>query len=308
MSNKTKIITYNLADRGRKYNGVDRSDLDIRSMVNQINSPATQELVESGDLYGYNGHEIRARFGMNPPDKYVNPTTGTVINIEPAIRTIKLSADGDGNVTTQHEFIDTNDGRYAHKLYKANAGGFSSAINRRRGKNGLYEVTGFYGYDYVRQPNYNTNKGHGLFDSLRAGMFDESMCFDAMNPEELTPEQIILQEALDLVIASQYDSIQTALQAEGLVQHYQGEALAAQDALISSHENQAKRRQRIEKRKIEVFDSMICPSVPFDKALEEWNSFDSMGTDDNDLQTIDSIKKTDDEYAKADNRPRLFRH
>jgi hypothetical protein len=307
MSTRTKVITYNLADRGRQHNGVDRSDMDIRSMINQINSAATQELVQSGDLFGYNGHEIRARFGMNPPDKYVNPATGSVINIEPAIRTVKLSADSDGNVTTQHEFLDTDDGRYANKLYANKAGGFSSAVNRRRLDTGKYEVTGFYGYDYVRQPNYNTNRGHGMFDSLLSGLFDEEvMCFDSMN--ELTPAHAVLKDALDVVIAQQYDSIQTALQAEGLVEHYQAEAIAAQNMLIQACERQDRRRKRIQEREEAIYDSMICPSVPFSKALEGWDGFMDMGTSDADLKTTTAASK---ERAQAQSAskpaPNLFR-
>lgn len=305
MSNRTRVITYNLADRGRQHNGVDRSGLDIRSMVNQINSPATQELVQSGDLFGYNGHEIRARFGMNPPDKYVNPATGAVINIEPAIRTIKLSADSDGNVTTQHEFLDTSDGRYANKLYANKAGGFSSAINRRRGDNGLYEVTGFYGYDYVRQPNYNTNKGYGAFDSIMAGMFDEEiMCFDSMGDEELSPERLMLMQALDMVIAAQYDSIHTAVAAEQIVGHYQDETLAAQDALIKACERQEMLRRRREERQLAVYDSMICQAVPFSEAVAQWDSFNMAGTNDAQIKPVNAKK---DEAKPVKPKPKLFR-
>ena len=53
MSKKTRTITYNLADRGREHNGIDRSDINIQSMVNHINAAATQELVSSGDLCGF---------------------------------------------------------------------------------------------------------------------------------------------------------------------------------------------------------------------------------------------------------------
>ena len=116
-------------------------------MVNKINSPEVQELVSSGDLFGFNGHEIRARFGMYPPDQWVDEKTGRIIKIQPALRTIRLEADDDGNVVTQHEFLDTDDGQFAARLYANKAGGFSSAINRRRKPDGFYEVTGFHGFD-----------------------------------------------------------------------------------------------------------------------------------------------------------------
>ncbi|MDO5769902.1 MAG: hypothetical protein Q4P13_10380 [Psychrobacter sp.] len=302
MSQRTKVIEYNLADRGRKHNGVDRNDLDIRSMVNVINSDAVQELVSSGDLFGYNGHEIRARFGMNPPDKYVNEVTGAVIRIEPAIRTVKLKADSSGNVTTQHEFLDTDDGRYALKLYKQNVGGFSSAITRKQGNGGLYQVTGFYGYDHVRIPNYNTNKGNGMFDALVTGQFDEEeYAFDSISG--LPPEKAVLKDALELVIAKQYDSMRLALEAEGLVNHYQEQAILAQDELMKACEAQDRRYQRRAQRKQEIYDSMICPAEPFEKIEAEWDGFFSMGTSHLDLMASDGVAT---EKTQAAKKPKIF--
>lgn len=299
--NKTSVITYNLSDRGRQYNGADRSDVDIKSWIDQINSPKVQELVNSGDLFGFNGHEIRARFGMHPPDKFVNDKTGTVIRIEPAIRTIKLSADNDGNVTSQHEFLDTDDGRYAQKLYSSKVGGFSNAVTRVPGQDGKYRITGFYGYDFVRTPNYNTCRGYssGAFDSLVTGIFDDEMAFDSMT--ELTPERMMLKEVLEMVIANQYDSIQTALQAEGLVNHYQEQALAAQVALIASREREINRRRRARERQEEIYDSMILPAVPFADILNQWDSFNNSDISDN------LLKVTGDKHSKADTQDRQDR-
>ena len=65
---KTKRITFNLHERGRQFLGKDRSNVDMNEMIKQINSPQVQEMVKTGTLYGYNGHEIRKRYGMNPPD------------------------------------------------------------------------------------------------------------------------------------------------------------------------------------------------------------------------------------------------
>ena len=287
MAKKTKVITYNLADRGRKYNGQDRSDLDITSMVEKINSPAVQELVSSGDLYGYNGHEIRARFGMYPPDQWIDEKTGRIIKIQPALRTIRLEADDDGNVVTQHEFLDTDDGQFAARLYTNKAGGFSSAINRRRKPDGYYEVTGFHGFDYVRTPNYATNKGDGMFDSLLNGAYTEGeACFDSL--VELPQDQLVLKEALERIIIAQYDSMQTALHSEALVSHYQKEALAAQDALINAEVRRQKVLERKARREQEIYDSLICPSKPFEEIKAQWDSFHIGETSDADLQASTS--------------------
>ena len=68
MRMKTEILKYNLHDRGRKYTGQDRSNVDVSAMIQRINSPDTQELVSTGGLFGYYGHQIRQRFGMMPPE------------------------------------------------------------------------------------------------------------------------------------------------------------------------------------------------------------------------------------------------
>ena len=51
-SRKSKVITYNVKERGRTHAGKDRSNVNIRSMVDAINSPTNQVLVDTGDMYG----------------------------------------------------------------------------------------------------------------------------------------------------------------------------------------------------------------------------------------------------------------
>lgn len=288
MSKKTRVITYNLADRGREHNGIDRSDLDIRSMVNRINAPDVQELVNSGDMFGYYGHELRARFGMNPPDVWINPQTGESIRIEAALRTIELSADNDGNVTTRHEFLDTDSGKYSQRLYANNVGGFSSAIMRKMGDNGKYAVTSVAGFDYVRQPNYNTNRGDGMFDSLFWLDEAEELAFDSMT--NVTPERAAIMAALETAIVHQYDSVATAINSDIMINHYQREAISAQELLITRQQQLANIKERQRARKDEIYDSLICPSVPFDEMLSQWDSV-MQGTSDKDLLTTESVKQ-----------------
>lgn len=128
MSRTTKLITYNIKERGRKYTGTDRSNVNVQSMVDAINSPATQELVKTGDLYGYYGHEIRQLYGMNPPDTFITDD-GREIRISPAVRTIELRADQEGNVSHRQEFFTNEAGEYAYHQYKAKIGGFSTAVS-----------------------------------------------------------------------------------------------------------------------------------------------------------------------------------
>lgn len=289
MSKKTRLITYNIGDRDRQFTGVDRSDIDIQSMVDRINAPDVQELVSTGDMFGYYGHEIRGRFGMNPPDVWVSPN-GESIRIEPAFRTIKFSADNDGNVTTQHEFLDTDNGKYAQRLYANKAGGFSSAIMRKMGQAGKYLITAVNGFDYVRQPNYNTNRGHGMFDSLVwVNETATAAMFDSMNG--ITPHQAAIKQALETAILHQYDSVATAIQSELMINYYQKEALSAQDLLIARQDQMNNIKARQQSRKEELFDNLICPSVPFDEASAQWDSFNVQGTSDRDLLTTESAKQ-----------------
>ena len=60
---KTKKIKYNLFERGRQHSGKNRANVDMKEMINQINHPKVQEMIKSGTLYSYNGHDIRRRYG-----------------------------------------------------------------------------------------------------------------------------------------------------------------------------------------------------------------------------------------------------
>ena len=146
---KTKRITFNLHERGRQFLGKDRSNVDMNEMIKQINSPQVQEMAKTGTLYGYNGHEIRKRYGMNPPDSVI--VDGKVVYLERAFRTLEVYADKEGNVSHVTEFLDNPSGEYARKQYQARVGGFSSAQNYKRAGLGLIPV-GFYGFDSAAQP------------------------------------------------------------------------------------------------------------------------------------------------------------
>ncbi|WP_352309065.1 hypothetical protein [Psychrobacter sp. W2-37-MNA-CIBAN-0211] len=306
MLKKTKLITYNLGDRGRSEGlGTDRSDVSIQSMVERINASDTQELVASGDMYGYYGHELRGRFGMNPPDVWVNPESGESIRLEPAIRTIKLSADNDGNVTHQEEFLDTDNGKYSERLYANNAGGFSSAVMRKMGNAGKYDVTGFHGFDYVRQPNYHTNRGNGMFDAMFWSDEDVEMAFDSLTG--LSPERVAMKAALETAIIHQYDSVATAINADTMIAHYQNEALVSQNALITRDKRQASLAKRQEERQEAIYDNLICPSVSFDEITAQWDNFANLGTSDADLRTTATAQQFFADKEHDQQRTHLFK-
>ena len=85
-----------------------RADMvNIEAWADCINSSDIQYLVTSGYIYGYVGHETRTRFGLRPPDSFVDPS-GEVIHMKSSFRTIKLTANARGDVSAQHEFLDTD--------------------------------------------------------------------------------------------------------------------------------------------------------------------------------------------------------
>lgn len=263
---KTKRITFNLHERGRQFLGKDRSNVDMSEMIKQINSPQVQEMVKTGTLYGYNGHEIRKRYGMNPPDSVI--IDGKVVYLERAFRTLECYADKEGNVSHVTEFLDNESGEYARKQYLARVGGFSSAQNYKRAGLGLIPV-GFYGFDYVTQPNYTTNVGDGqLFDGLAIPIEQDGLVasFDnATDITQLSASEAMIAHLLEQQIIRDYDNIHT--QTELLNMH--GQALDQIDVLS----NQVARKERREalqaQRQHDLYSGMVGEVRSFDSVCEE---------------------------------------
>lgn len=153
MGAQTPIIKFNLKERGRKYRGKERH-FNIRAITQAINSPACQERVANRDMLGFLGHWPRVRFGMNPAEGGL--AEGRAHAVEPAIVTTLLRAHPDGTIEHQAEFLDTAPGQIASRMYASRVGGFSSAIDPVPPE--------FFGFDYVNEPNYSTNRGYVLDD------------------------------------------------------------------------------------------------------------------------------------------------
>ena len=122
------LIRYNLKDRGRQFRGVERN-FDIPAIVAAINSPACQERVKTRGMLGYLGHWVRIRFGLEPPEGGI--AQGKAQAVEPAIVTTYLKAYPNGDIEHQTEFLDTDPGRIASRMYDSKVGGFSSAIDEK---------------------------------------------------------------------------------------------------------------------------------------------------------------------------------
>jgi hypothetical protein len=213
----TDSITYNVRERGRKHRGVERN-FDTAALAKMINGPDVQERVKHGDMLGYFGHWPRVKFGMQPQEGVI--LDGKAVVLPVALRTVELHADADGTITHRAEFLDSEAGQVAEGYYKCKVGGFSSAIDA------VPRTTpaiprGFYGFDYVYEPNYTTNRGHkivldsmpelaALMDSvLEQAAIEQSemaMIFDSLHGQHMDALEALErtsrenEELLDMVV------------------------------------------------------------------------------------------------------------
>lgn len=257
MSRVTQLITFNLNDRGRKFTGQDRSDVDVQAWVDLINSPATQEMVKTGGLFGYYGHQVRQLFGMTPPETAF--LAGKEYRLSPAVRTIEFSADRSGNVSHREEFLETDSGEYAFKNFKAKVGGFSMAVDAQP-VGGRFMPTIMGGMDYVLQQNYVDNRGYVLDSAITQ-----------------TP---LIRESLEFGLAAILDCINDVQYANFTLEDANERLLQAMQLENTFLQKQARiERQRLlqKERQNEVYDSALCPTVKLDEFLEESNRFLEMG-------------------------------
>lgn len=247
MPKRTEKITYDLKDRGYKLNGTSRDNIDVRSLVAMINSPEVQELVKNGAMQGFYGHQIRQLFGMRPPETAI--VAGKTIRLEPACKTVFLSATPEGILTHQQEFFDNEAGQKAYKQYKAGIGGFSTAVDYFKGT--LPKIAAaFFGLDYVWVPNYVGNTGHGALEAA----------FDSLNTEDPDPLALAYKQDLEAAVVHIYDSLQTESELNHAylrIEELELDAQASRQRRIEQHKRQQERQES-------VFDSLLYATVPYD--------------------------------------------
>jgi hypothetical protein len=189
------LIKYNLKDRGRQYRGQERN-FNIKAICDSINGPATQERIKTRAMLGYFGHKARVLAGLEPVESMV--IGGKYNEIEPAIVTTHLKAYPDGTIEHQTEFLDTESGKRAARLNEQRIGGFSSAIDEKRPE--------FYGFDFVLDPNYSTNRSFSL-DSVAGLTFDSALALPL--PDE-DAEWLALLEQRDRLITDLHAALDSA--------------------------------------------------------------------------------------------------
>lgn len=208
MSFITDKITYNVRERGRKARGVDRN-FDTAALAALINGPAVQEKVNHGDMLGYYGHWPRLKLGMEPQEGGI--VDGAVVSVAPALRTVELSAQPDGTIIHRAEFLDTEPGQIAQRLYQSKAGGFSSAIETVPRTTPAIPK-GFFGFDFVNEPNYTTNRGHrialdGVSADDLADVLDSALAYAGAGEAEM----MVLFDALQQQHADMLHTMQRVL-------------------------------------------------------------------------------------------------
>lgn len=250
----TQKITYNLHDRGRNATGVDRSNVNVQAMIAKFNSPEVQEHIKAGTLHGYCGHQIRQRYGMIPPETVI--IDGRQVMLEPAIRTVFLHADKDGNVTHQQEFYENESGNHVYRQYKAKVGGFSTALNYLvNGSELLPNIMG--GFDYVFAQNFADNACLGLFDSAMDG--DSLELFNGILEQE---------------IIAMYDGISELSQVYDYLGAMSEKANKLERQLKVENAKRMRRALRQKQIDLDVFDSALCAGVvSFDSVVSQADSF-----------------------------------
>lgn len=186
---RTGVISYNLNERGRNFAGQDRK-VDIEATMRLLNGPQIQELVRKGDVFGYFGHMFREKYGLNVPEVVIEG--GKTVVLEPCVRTVMIKCLPDGTINHEQEFLNNAPGRIAARLYASKAYGFSSVFHAPE-ENGLRTPKTYHGMDFVKNPNYDTNRGYdAMLDSVEAG---------AMESQGFVSECAALMDSIESIIA-----------------------------------------------------------------------------------------------------------
>ena len=240
----TDIITYNVKDLCRSYSGQKRA-FNIAAFTQLVNGHKCQEAVKSGDMVGYLGHDIRRNFGLRPPEVTID--NGQLIPIEPAFTTIYLKAHLDGTVEHQERFLDTPLGKVAQDWHTSKTGGFSSVVAPDE-----RNPTDFLGFDYVRSPNFNRNRGYVMDSNNPHNQHSDDEWLSLTNKQKIalleaqTEEQAAVFDAMlhtmnQLTHNSHYQATQSNQLLDvidQLKQQTQAQALQLRDAQFINQQNE----------------------------------------------------------------------
>lgn len=175
---------FNLFHEGRKYTGHHRNYI-LESARKTCYAPETREKLRLREAFGYFGHgrrQIARKLQLEEVESVKLPD-GSVVILEniPSNITTFFEVNQNGDVEHHQEILeDTKPGQIVAGLHKNKVGGFSWAMNGRDGGAlGKTSVEEFYGFDYVLNPGFATNRGYLLESSDNGVTRDiilESVC------------------------------------------------------------------------------------------------------------------------------------
>lgn len=272
MRNRTEVIRYNVNERGRDFTGVDR-EVDIPALCLLVNGPVVQESVRKGDIFGYMGHGFREKYGLDLPEAIIDPVTGKTVTLEPAVKTVMIKAYPDGTVEHQQEFLPTASGRIAQRLYQGKTYGFSSVFYAPL-QNGKRTPKNYFGMDFVKSPNYDTNRGYdAMLDSTSAG---------ALQGSSFAEEYSAMLDSVDSILAANEKAMEEVnVLAEGISKEY----LRQCELNDELNEQNAKLLERISALNKGQTPGAMLDSVPA-TVLERGYTFDP----DKTAQMLDSAR------------------
>lgn len=210
-SMRTGIIRYNITDNNRKYCGQPRN-FNVPKVVSIINGNVVQELVSKGDMYGYLGHGVRLQYGLTPSE--AEPAISAdgkmqLMPIDPCLRTISIKAYDDGTIEHEAEFIDNHLGRTAWEWFNNKTGGFSSVFTPS-----AENPTNFFGFDYVRMPNFDNNRGYIVADSAMYCITNEQKQLSLKQRAALQMAKLEEREVIMDSLVQNYLNLQNQLVSE----------------------------------------------------------------------------------------------
>lgn len=262
MGMKTDIITYNVTELGRSFSGQKRA-FNVEAFTRLINGEKVQEAVRNGDMVGYLGHDIRRNFGLRPPE--VTMDNGKIVPIEPAFTTCYIKAYPDGRVEHQERFLDTPLGKVAQDWFMSKTGGFSSVVAPDE-----RNPSDFLGFDYVRSPNFNANRGYTM---------DSAHGWDTLTNKQ----KIVILEDMNAEKAAVFDAMMQSMgNLSGAVNHsaMQANQLLAELATMDANARELELQLRDARAELAQHEPKFEPMMRLSVGAANWlessiASFDS---------------------------------
>lgn len=171
---QTIKCSFNLFQEGRTYTGHHRNYI-LENAMQVCYAPETREKIRLREALGYLGHgrrELSKRLALPEVSAIKLPDGSAVITENvPANVTTQFEVHKDGTVEHTQDILETAPGKIVSGLNSSRVGGFSWACGGfDGGAGGKTKLSGFYGFDYVMNPGFASNRGYILESASRNDM------------------------------------------------------------------------------------------------------------------------------------------